>query len=145
MTPEQLAKHGLRVKPLEWVSRQANGYKHGLWWSSGACIDRADGDHYLYDGKLFFSHVLATDAAQADYAARIAAALEPIAPPDVAQAARVLSDALANDGHQAHVSSGAKWGEAWKAMAAEYKAEGWTDWPAIFDAALRAIADGETP
>ena len=71
-------------------------------------------------------------------------ALEPIAPPDVAQAARVLSDVLANDGQQNQIASGVKWSEAWLAMSAEYRDVEWTDWPVIFDAALRVIAE-ETP
>ena len=93
MTPQELEKHGLRVKPLVWEEQSANGFKKGRWSASGHFIDRIDGDLYLYAATEYFSHALAVDAANAGRTARIAAALEPIAQPvSVAAAARVADD-----------------------------------------------------
>lgn len=104
MTPDELAKHGLRVKPLGWddmggdfaraaaplfgnirVEKYSDNFT--VAWSVPGFTDT------LTDGE-WATFADAKAAAQADYTARICAALEPITPPDVAQAARVL---LADD------------------------------------------------
>ena len=165
MTPDDLAKHGLRVTPLEFVGDKAetlfgnylvdSGWKdlanRVRWWAWCLSPDETDSFYVWQYGTRAENEADAKAAAQADHAARICAAIEPIAPladadliaddtalfgegyldaPDVAQAARVLLDA--------------RWPQSLTAVHAWMKTTDTTAYgfSTSVEAALRAIADG---
>ena len=85
MTPDELAKHGLRVTPLAWYSICTSELGYTRWMAEGFCLYRADlaehGSGWDFQGKWYPIINQVKDIAEADHAAHIAAALEPIAPP----------------------------------------------------------------
>lgn len=100
MTPDDLKKHGLRVKPLEWmrhpereiwrVDTMIGTYKifgigHCPTWDFDSAINPQD-----VTSQRVVDNEAAKNAAQADYTDRIAAALEPIAPRKIVGGAAIV-------------------------------------------------------
>lgn len=107
MTPDELARVGLRVKPLEWQDFEGRGAKAQAWlqanymiqkWSDGRYEISASHPGYstFIEGMDRFYPTLeaAKAAAQANYEARILAALRAMPADPVAEAARAATEEM---------------------------------------------------